>query len=202
MSRILRFSRRATTAVALLALVACGKGDPGPEDSPIAVVRAAPDTTVGAGSARVSTTGPYVQATGTVTFVSGRDTMALTGRNTQAVPWGVNEPVAALDLLRGVIDVFAYGGAQVQGIGTKRYELVLDLDKAMAATPAARQADLRLLDGRIGDDGEVWADVFVDSAGRVRRILLPVATESERPHGDSKRIPQLVSIDFFHFGKA
>ncbi len=191
---------RAGVALCLVALAACGKGDPGPEASPDDVVRAAPNATVRAASARVSTTGPYVQATGTVNFATGVDTMALTGRDTQNVPWGVDQPAAALDLLRGVVDVFAYGGAQVQGIGTKRYELVIDLDKAIAATPAPRRPDLRLLVGKIGDDGEVWADVFVDRSDRVRRILLPVALESERPHGDSKLIPQLVSVDFSGFG--
>lgn len=183
-------------------LVACGNGDPGPAASPTSVVRAAPDATLRAASAQVSTTGPYVQARGKVTFASGADSMALKGRDTKNVPWGVNEPAAALDLLRGAVDVYAYGGAQVQGRGTKRYELILDLDKAIAATPAERQADLRLLTGKVGDDGQVWADVFVDSQSRVRRILLPVATASERPHGDSKLIPQLVSVDFFNFGKA
>jgi hypothetical protein len=188
-------------AIALCVLAACSKGDPGPSASPDVVVRAAPDATIASETAKVSATGPYAQASGTVTFATGTDTMTLTGRNTTNVPWGVEQPVAALDLLRGVVDVFAYGGAQVQGIGTKRYELVLNLDKALAATPAARRADLQLLEGKLGDDDEVWADVFVDSTGRVRRVLIPVKLDSERPHGDSKLIPQLVSVDYFDFGK-
>ena len=55
--------------------------------------------------------------------------------------------------------------------------------------------------GTLGDDDELWADVFVDSQGRVRRMLLPGAhRRGIRPYGDDKRIPQLVSVDFFDFG--
>ena len=84
----------------------------------------------------------------------------------------MREPAATLDLLRGVEAVRSYGGAEVQGIGTKRYEVDIDLAKAIAATPVERRADLHLLDGKLGDDKELWADVFVDTQGRVRRILL------------------------------
>ena len=52
-----------------------------------------------------------------------------------------------------------------------------------------------------GDVLEVWADVFIDSAGRVRRVLLPAHSDMIRPYGDSQVIPQLVSVDFFDFGK-
>ncbi len=164
-------------------------------------MKAAPDKTEATGSAAVATTGPFVNADGAVVFGSGVDTLTLGGRRIATAPWGVREPVAALDLLRGARNVRSYGGAEVQGIGTKRYEADLNLAKALEATPVSRHADLELLRGKLGADGEVWADVFVDSAGRVRRLLLPVHPESERPYGDDKNIPQLVSVDFFDFGK-
>ena len=167
------------------------------------VVDNAADATMATGTARVTTTGPYVAGER-----NGRRSKrapmisTISGRCKDNPPLGVTQPAAVLDLLRGVVNVRSYGGAEVQGIGTKRYEVDFDLRKAIAATPAARRADLQLLDGKLGDDGELWADVFVDSAGRVRRILLPVQHREDRPYGDDKRIPQLVSVDFFDFGKA
>lgn len=193
---------RVACAVVLVVLAACGRGEPGPTAAPATVVRAAPDATLAAGSATVQSSGPYVSAEGTVEFASGRDDLKIAGRDTTSIPWGVTQPVAALDLLRGVVRIDAYGGSQVQGIGTKRYQLDVDLNTAIRATPENRRADLLLLEGKLGADNLLWVDVFVDSAGLVRRILLPVRTASERPYGDSKLIPQLVSVDFFDFGKA
>lgn len=197
MSRSYRLSWRAC-ALALVLLAACGRGEPGPTAPAAQVVDAAPDATLAAGDAKVESTGPYVNASGKVDFVTGVDELKVEGRDTKSVPWGVTQPVAALDLLRGVIDVASYGGAQVQGIGTKRYNADVDIDKAIAATPEARRADLRLLVGEVGEDGQLWLDVFIASDGRVRRILLPVELASDRPAFDSKKFPQLVSVDFFY----
>ncbi len=201
------------TIVAIVALVAVGagctapgNGDAGPTGKPETVVAEAPDRTLAARTARVEAAapgtygGPRVTAAGSVTFATGADTLVLRPRPDRATPFGVAEPAAALDLLRGVVGVTPYGGAEVQGIGTKRYEVEIDLFKAITSTPPERRTDLHLLDGRLGSDKRIWGDVFVDSQGRVRRILLPVATDSDRPHGDSKRIPPLVSIDFSDFG--
>ena len=117
-----------------------------------------------------------------------------------APPFGVTEPVAVLDLLRGVVHVRSYGGAEVQGIGTKRYEVDINLHKALAATPPVRRAQLQILQGRVGPDDQLWADVFVDSHGLVRRVLLPVHTDTIRPYGQDLTEPQLVSVDYSDFG--
>jgi hypothetical protein len=178
-----------------------GKGDPGPTGEPAAVVAAAPDITLSAGTARVVGAAPGINATGTVRFGDAEPTLTRAGADRdKPAPFGVLEPIAVLDLLRGVVSVDPYGGAQVQGIGTKRYELDIDLAKAILATPAARRGELLDLDGRLGSDNRVWADVFIDSAGRVRRVLLPVRAASDRPYGDDKNIPQLVSGDYSDFG--
>ena len=161
---------------------------------------AAPDVTVGTGTARVVGAAPNVTASGRVDFTTGADTLVPEGRAAEKPPFGVLHPAAVVDLLRGVVDVRAYGGAEVQGEGTKRYEVDIDLAKALAATPEERRADLRLLDGALGDDDLLWADVFIDGKGRVRRVLLPVRTEMDRPYGDDKRIPRLVSLDYSNFG--
>jgi hypothetical protein len=198
---------RSLAALLFVALVgttpACsGNGDAGPTGHPDAVVAAAPDVTTATNSAHVVGAAPNVTATGRVDFRTGVDSLKLSGLDKAKPPFGVTQPAAVIDLLRGVVDVRAYGGAEVQGEGTKRYEVDIDLEKAIAATPEARRADLHVLDGLVGDDEEVWADVFVDRNGRVRRVLLPVHTESNRPYGDDQSIPQMVSVDYSDFGSA
>lgn len=187
-------------ALCLLITAACGRGEPGPTAHPDTVVAAAPDRTLATRSATVLGAAPGITAQGTVDFTSGVDKLTVSPPPKTEPPFGVIEPAAMLDLLRGVIEVSAYGGAEVQGIGTKRYQVDIDVAKAIAATPEARRADLRRLDNQLADNVDLWADVFVDSAGRVRRILLPVKTALARPYGDSKKIPQMVSVDFSNFG--
>ncbi|MEY2419279.1 MAG: hypothetical protein QOG90_1959 [Actinomycetota bacterium] len=193
----------AVLVVACAALTACGGGgDAGPTGKPDAVVSHAPDLTMSTGTAHVLGAAPDVTATGRVNFATGADALALRGRKRAHPPFGVTEPAAVIDLLRGVVHVRAYGGAEVQGDGTKRYEVDIDLSKATAATPEARRADLHELDGLLGADRELWADVFVDKAGRIRRVLLPVHTASNRPYGDDQSIPQMVSVDYSDFGSS
>jgi hypothetical protein len=182
--------------LAVVAGACSGNGSPGPTGKPETVVRKAPDLTAAAGTARVVGAAPGVTATGLVTFATGADDLVPAGLKAATPPFGVTEPAAVLDLLRGVVSVESYGGAEVQGEGTKRYQVVIDLDKAIAATPVARRAELEQLDGQLGSDDELWADVFVDAPGRVRRVLLPVRTAMERPYGDDKRIAQMVSVDY------
>ncbi len=180
-----------------------GGGEPGPTAHPDTVVRKAPDITFATGAARVVGAAPGpVTATGSVDFATGADRLDVQPPQKSTPPFGVTEPAAVLDLLRGAVKVTSYGGAEVQGIGTKRYEVDIDLGKAIAATPAERRADLHTLDGRLGDDDALWADVFVDTHGRVRRVLLPVRTSMVRPYGDDDRIPQMVSVDYSSFGAA
>ena len=181
---------------------ACGNGQPGPTAHPAKVVRAAPDITLATHTAHVASAAPGVTATGRVAFASGRDALTVAPATVADPPFGVREPAAVLDMLRGVTTVRSYGGAEVQGIGTKRYEVNIDLAKAIAATPAQRRADLHLLDGKLGQDKELWADVFVDAQGRVRRVLLPVETSMIRPYGQDQREPALVSVDYSDFGSA
>lgn len=183
----------------LAALSACGNGEPGPTAAPDSVVAAAPDITFATTHATVATAAPGVTAKGRAFFADGRSRLTVAPPRAET-PFGVLEPVAVVDLMRGVVTVRPYGGAEVQGIGTKRYELIIDVGRALTSTPVARRAPLEALHPQVGDDGTVWADMFVDSAGRIRRALVPVDLRSDRPHGDSKRIPEMVSVDFFEFG--
>jgi hypothetical protein len=192
--------------VAALGGACFGGGQPGPTAHPDAVIRSAPRLTVAARTARVVGAAPGlggappVTATGTVTFATGVARLDVVPPPKNKPPFGVTEPMAVLDLLRGVVHVRSFGGAEVQGIGTKRYEVDVDLAKAIAAAPAERRSELETLQGKLGSDDELWADVFVDSHGRVRRVLLPVHTDMIRPYGADQTIPQLVSVDYSDFG--
>jgi len=177
-----------------------GNGDAGPSAHPDKVVRDAPNITLATKTADVVGAAPGFMATGTVDFVSGLDVLDVQPPPKSEPPFGVIEPAAIIDMLRGVVKVRSFGGAEVQGIGTKRYEVDIDLAKSIAATPLARRADLHLLDGKLGQDDELWADVFVDAKGRVRRVLLPVRTSMIRPYGGDDHIPRLVSVDYSNFG--
>lgn len=200
----IRVLRRVLLALVVgLVVSACNNESPspGPTGRPDDVVRAAPDITVASRSARVVGAAPGITATGTVIFETGEDQLKLEGRErNENPPFGVVQPGAVIDLLRGVVKVEPYGGAEVQGVGTKRYDVDIDLFKAITATPVGRRDDLHLLDGVLGPDNLLWADVFIDGDGRVRRVLLPVQTTSERPYGDDKHIPKMVSVDYSEFG--
>jgi hypothetical protein len=188
--------------VAFGAAACGGGGDAGPTGRPDAVVAAAPDVTSGTKSAHVVGAAPGVTATGRVDFTTSGDTLTVRGQKRATPPFGVTQPAAMIDLLRGVVHVRSYGGAEVQGEGTKRYEVDIDVAKAVTAAEGPTREQLRLLDERVGADHQIWADVFVDGAGRVRRILIPVHTESDRPYGASQIIPQMVSVDYSDFGSS
>jgi hypothetical protein len=184
-----------------LGVAACGGGgDAGPTARPATVVAQAPDATLATKNAHVVGAAPGVTATGRVDFTSGRDQLTVRGQKSAKPPFGVTQPAAMIDLLRGVVHVRSYGGAEVQGEGTKRYEVDIDVEKAVTAAEGPTREQLRVLEGRVGPDRKIWADVFVDRAGRVRRILIPVHTESDRPYGASQIIPQMVSVDYSGFG--
>lgn len=185
-----------------LAAAACSGGDAGPTGLPTDVIHRTPDVTMAGKTATVIGAAPGFEATGTVDFVTGADDLKVkeSGRYGDPISFGVVEPAAALDLIRGATNIEAYGGSEVQGIGTKRYQIDIDLEKAIAATPPARHADLIGLRGKIGPNDTIWADVFVDRQGRVRRILYPVRVKEGRPYRDDDRIPKMVSVDYSDFG--
>jgi len=191
------FSLAAAAALALGG--ACGRGEPGPTAAPSVVVAGAPDATFAAASATVSSAAPGVTATGRASFATGVANLKVAPARAPT-PFGVTDPIAVVDLLRGVVDVRPYGGSEVQGIGTKRYELDIDVARAVEETPVGRRAPLEAVRPRVGADGRLWAVVFVDAQGRIRRTLVPVKLDSERPAGGDKHIPEFVSVDFYEFG--
>jgi len=99
-----------------------------------------------------------------------------TGRRIAPLDGLLVRPGAGLDLafLRGAENVLPYGGEEVRGTSTLRYSFVVDLAAAIAATPVTETSALGALRTAAVAIGPVRfpADVWLDSAGRVRRIQL------------------------------
>lgn len=172
--------------VALAAvLVACG-GDRsgGPRGEPSAVVGAAPDKTVAAARASVSGAGPGVVAEGTVDFVAGTSKVRVEGPKAAGAGPELRDPVRVVDLVRGAVEVDPYGGAEVRGASTIRYELEVDPGRAQVEGFGSEP---------------FFADVWIDSDGRIRRVLLPTDKSKPRPAGHDPERLDLITVDFYGF---
>ena len=201
------FTRSATRAAlaslaALTSIVAAGC-DPGearlPDGEPLAVVRAAPARTSSEKTARVVVAYRDGSAEGTIDLTADASTLQV--RRADAPPATVrvgpatyadglrpDDPILALDLLRGAIDARPSGGVQVRGVDALRYEVTVDL--ARVDLPQAVRLDRESLP----------AQVFVDEDGRARRVVMArdLATSPSTLLGRDP--PPLVSIDYFDFG--
>lgn len=202
-----------------LAVAGCGADRTGgPRGDPAAVVDAAPDRTMAAGRARFEASAPDAERTGMVDFgangqagsggTAGDEASGGDGEPTGADPAGrvapahpeLSYPRAVVDLVRGALAVESYGGAAVRGASTFRYETVINVERAVRETPVSRRAEVEELARRLGAPA-FYADVWIDDEGRLRRVQVPVEKTTERPAARSKRLPQLVTVDFFDFGR-
>jgi hypothetical protein len=173
---------------------ACGSDRTGgPRGSAQSVVGRAPQLTFAAGRALVTGASKGVSSEGPIDLRTGRARMVLRGEGRPG-PF-LTDPVLALDLVAGAVNIRSYGGVQVQEASAFRYEVDIDPTKALAAAPAARRERLAAL---LPDD-RFFADVFVDGAGRIRRVLLPIDLAVPRPMGDEKRVPDMLTVDFHDF---
>ena len=188
-----RVRRAAAAALLLGALGGCTDGDPGvPTGSPVAVLAAAPDRTLRAGTAEISITSDLAEYHGSVDFSGGSGTV------TPAVPRGAEDPAPqalragvdlgaddplvgatsynpffAIDVVRGATNVRPFGGRQVKGNTALQYRIDIDLDRAVDAAPDASRDALRAAIDPIRAGDGFTTDVFVDSNGRFVRIDLP-----------------------------
>ena len=151
-------------------LAACGSGQPRvPTGEPLSVVRAAPEATTAAGLVTVFVSAPRETLEGRVDLARAEGpapvreraekVLGLVGRAAKAVP---------------------YGGQQIRGASTMRYEVTL------------------IEGGRI--------DVWIDVEGRVRRVELPDAPADAPPEASPPTqpngLPALVTVDFVYPGEA
>ena len=173
-------------AVALAAVMAACGGDRsgGPRGEPSAVVGQAPDKTVAAGRATVSAAGPGVVGEGTVDFTAKTSDVRVEGPKAESAGVELRDPVRVVDLVRGVVDIEPYGGAEVRGASTIKYELEVDPRRAQVEGFGSRP---------------FFADVWVDSDGRIRRVLVPTDKSKPRPKNDDPDRLDLITVDFYGF---
>jgi len=182
-----------------MSLVACGSDRTGgPRGEPQAVVDASPDRTILALGAAFDATAPDAERNGEVEFgAGGRVTVAEDGRNAVRHP-ELDDPASVVDLVRGALAAVAYGGAAVRGASTFRYETVINVERAVAETPADGKARMEAFAAALGAPA-FYADVWIDGEGRLRRIQVPVEKTTKRPPDRSKVLPRLITVDFFDF---
>jgi hypothetical protein len=169
-------------------LAACGADRTGgPRGDPTAVVGKAPDLTVAARTARVVVATPNAKADGTIDFGTAQATMRV--RPLTASGPALTKPALAIDVVRAAVSVRSYGGQEVQGASTIKYEV----DVAPSAALASQ------LGGGLRRE-TFYADVFVDSQGRVRRVVIPLDLNERRPSDTHVILAKLVTIDFYDFG--
>lgn len=216
----------ALAAVGMLAMAACG-GDRsgGPQGTPAGVVGRSLLRTLEAGTARVHidgidatatgvvdlpqgagryelSPGPVVLRVGASSFVMDRDGGAWHRAAADPFPPSLQagDPFLALDLLRGVVSVDPYGGAEVRGASTLRYTVQVDLARAAAAAPQPDTAGPLPAAAAEAGTGRLRMDVFIDHLGRVRRILLPAQLRPGPPPTRVDGEVRGVTVDFDGFG--
>lgn len=131
-----------------------------PTGDPLTVVQTSADLTPRAGVLRVFVNGPTESLEGEVGLASGTGPPAIRER-----------ALAALDVARWATKAVAYGGQQVRGVSTMRYEVTT----------------------REGGQVDVWVDV----EGVARRVQLPDGPlDASPPPTQANGLPALVTLDF------
>ena len=188
--------RAVTFTLVLVALLGSGCGSDegsGPKGAPAAVVGQAPDLTLAEGRARVLGAAPGVESSGSIDLRTGTADVRVSGAK-EASPF-LTDPALVLDLVRGVVAIDPFGGLQARGVGTMMYEVDVDPGKVLAAAPAEHRDRLAELLPR----ERFYADVFIDTQGRIRRVQLPVDLTTPRQYGDSKITNEEMTVDFYDF---
>ena len=184
----------------LLLMGGCASEAGEPSRDPQAVVRSAPDRTVKEATAQVEAAAPDASSAGRVRFPGPGARLELTGPGAAKAYPELGEPLAVVDLVRGALEVVSYGGTALRQVSTFRYETVIDVGLAVQATPEDRRAAVRAFADRLGTPA-FYADVWLDEEGRIRRVQMPVDKTPERPGSRQRSKPELITVDFYDFGK-
>ncbi|HZN15123.1 MAG TPA: hypothetical protein VFB78_12680 [Acidimicrobiales bacterium] len=180
----------AVVLAVVIGVAGCGSDrSGGPKGDPTTIVATAPDRTLAAGTAKVAVATANSVATGTIDFGTGAARMHVTPAT--ATEPELTNPVVAIDIVRAVASVDPYGGAEVRGASTIKYELDIAPGEELTA---------KLGGGLRGPT--FYADVYVDSQLRIRRVTLPVDLNERRPSDTHQILAKLITIDFYDFGSA
>ena len=158
---------------------------------------AAPDVTLHQRSARVAVDTPTATSAGTIVFPATQHVRVDGAAGSEEL----GDPVSVLDLVRGAVDIVPYGGAEVRGASTIRYSFDVDLDvAALHAATSDGRARIEQAKAALGRP-RFYADVWVDGAGRVRRVQVPVDRRDQRPGYKDVVLEKLVTVDFYDFNR-
>ncbi len=193
-----RWSRALPALGALALLWGCAGERAGSRPAAEVVVRDAPDRTLASGSAQVEAVAPDASSGGRLRFPGPAPELQPTGPGAGKDYPELRDPLSVVELVRGAVEVVSYGGTAVREASTFRYETVIDLEAAVRATPTARKAAVRAMADRLGEPA-FYADVWVDGQGRLRRVQVPVEKTVQRPGSRDRRLPRLVTVDYFDF---
>jgi hypothetical protein len=103
--------------------------------------------------------------------------------------------------------VLPYGGQEIRGSNTFRYSLQVDLQAAIAASPASEQLALQVAYAAIGP--VLWpVDVWLDDQGRVRHLEMAEDPELHTTttkgniiiYKDTGNALPFTDLDFYDFG--
>ena len=158
----------------------------GPQGDPTQIVMRSPERTAAAGRATATVATAGAQSDGPVDFATGAVRMTVRPPEASDAP-ELRDPLVALEIVRNAAKVVPFGGAEVRGASTIKYEL----DVAPRADLAARLGGLHR--------STFYADVFVDSAGRIRRVTVPLHLDERRPSDTNEILAKLVTVDFYGF---
>lgn len=106
------------------------------------------------------------------------------------------DPSQMLETLRGISgSVDEVGETRVRGVETTHYRANVDLDKALAEAPARERAQTKTALEMFGGQKKMPVDVYIDDAGRVRRMELEYKLESAGNAFETK-----LKMELFDFG--
>ena len=185
------FTLLTCAALLVTGLTGCGRDRTGgPRGAPAAVVAAAPDITLRAVRADVEAATSDTTSTGWVDFTRRRSHVKVAGRQAGSAPVLLHDPLLAVEVVRGATQIVEYGGVEVRGASTIRYQFEVDPRRA---TLGPLVTGLRR--------STFYADVWIDGQGRVREVLVPADINETRPVRRSPRVPQVITVQFFDFAQ-
>lgn len=136
------------------------------------------------------------------------DPQHVAGAGATALSQSEVDPAGQLSFLAAAsTDVRTIGSEKVRGIATTHYAATIDLAAPAGAAPGTRTAALRQRLVQLGaaiDGHRLALDVWLDQAGRVRRVVLSVPLKSRSTAGSLKGLgPDAmlrIQADFYAFG--
>jgi hypothetical protein len=106
------------------------------------------------------------------------------------------DPSQLLDALRGISgSVEKVGETRVRGVETTHYTADISLDKALAEAPARERAATKAALKTLGGLDEMPVDLYIDDAGRVRRMEMEYDLKSAGMAFETE-----IKMELFDFG--